>query len=775
MASAKMFDFAGMKAAEYEKVRRENSWGLTLEEFRIAQKKAGRPLSITEAYILDSLWSDHCSYKHSKNKLRELIRDNKYVHKSKNSEAGAVKIGNTGYCAVFKIESHNHPTILNPFDGAATGAGGIMRDIFAMGAKNLGVGASLRYGPEATPDSKDVLSGAMAGAASYCSVMEVPLIGLDLYYEESFRHNCLMNVTALGVVKSDELIPNIAPVNAVGYNLIYIGKPTAGAAVGGASFASQAFEAGKKKTIKFGSNPQLEKATFDVFEKVKAALKKKNLLKQMSLKDMGAAGLTCSTAEQVSERGYGIEIRTDKVPVPAGMKVHPLALAVGEDQERNMIIASDKATEIILKLFNADRKFKKYGGKAVVIGQVIKQDRFVMKDKDTVYCDIPVRLITGAPIYKPAAKKPSAKEAEFSVERPKSLEKEILKIVSSRNVYSKTDVFRMLKDKKYGFIYTTPEETDVCVIAVLKGEKTSAKNKLLGVALAFGGKSIHGRNGTAEEQAYLATVIARLKLAAAGLKPVAAADGCNYGSPNNPEHYYCFAKGIDGLNKACRIPLYREKQPLAIVAGNVSLKNTFISNGKEKPIDPSLIPAVFGYITDYRKTVTTGLKGAGNLLLLAGKRKHEFKGSEYAQAYGQLGKTLPSISPKEAAGLEHAALEAAGKGLLKSAAAIENGGLAAALVRMLMMAKKPIGAEIDLGAAGTLREDYLLFSETPGYVLEVAPGDAGKLKAIYKKYGVRLIPLGTTTKAGTFKGSVKGKEIFNICLGELKKSWLAIK
>jgi len=662
MENETRFDFAGMKAAQYEKVRKENSWGLTLEEFRIAQKRAGKPLSITEAYILDSLWSDHCSYKHSKNKLRELIRDNSYVQKSKNSDAGAVKIGDSGYCAIFKIESHNHPTLINPFDGAATGAGGILRDIFAMGAKNLGVGASLRYGPKATPDSKDVLSGSMEGAASYCSVMEIPLTGLDLYYEESFRHNCLMNVTALGIVKRNELIPNIVPANAVGYNLVYIGKPTAGAAVGGASFASQAFEAGKKKEIEFGSNPQLEKATFDVFEKVKTALKKKNLLKQVSLKDMGAAGLTCSTAEQVSERGYGIEIRTDKVPVPAGMKVHPLALAVGEDQERNMLIASDRATEVILKLFNGDRKFKKYGGKAVVIGKVIKQDRFVMKDRDTVYCDIPVRLITGAPVYKPAAKKPSAKETEFSVEKPKSLEKEILKMISSRNVYSKADVFRMLKDKKYGFIYTTPEETDVCVIAVLKGEKTSAKNKLLGAALTFGGKSIHGRNGTAEEQAYLATVIARLKLAAAGLKPVAAADGCNYGSPDNPEHYYCFAKGIDGLNKACKIPLYGEKQPMAVVAGNVSLKNTFISNGKEEPVDPSLVPAVFGYIKDYRRTVTTGLKGTGNLLFLAGKRKHEFKGSEYAQAYGKLGKALPSISPADAAKLEHAALNASEKG-----------------------------------------------------------------------------------------------------------------
>jgi phosphoribosylformylglycinamidine synthase subunit PurL len=772
MEEEKGFDFAGMSLKEFEKICRENSWGLTLEEFRTVQKRAGKPLSITEAYIMDSLWSDHCSYKHSKYKLRQLIRDNSYVFKSKKSDAGAVKLGNSGYCVVFKIESHNHPTLINPFDGAATGAGGILRDVFAMGAKNLGVGASLRYGPKAGPDSKDILSGSMKGAASYCSAMGIPLIGLDLYYGESFRHNCLMNVTALGIVKKEDLIPNIVSEKSVGYKLIYVGKPTAGAAVGGASFASQAFEAGKRKEIEFGSNPLLEKATFDVFERLKGALKRKGLLSQVSMKDMGAAGLTCSTAEQVSERGYGIEIHTDRVPVPKGLRVHPLALAVGEDQERNMLIASDRAAEVILKYFQNDRKFKRYGGRVAVIGEVIKDDRFIMKDRETIYCDIPVRLITGAPVYKPVSKKPAAKETLFSIAKPKSLRDEILKVVSSRNVYSKADVFRMLKDKKYAHIITTPEETDVCVIAPLKNEKTTARNKRIGVALVFGGKSLQGRNGSAEAQAYLATVIARLKLAAAGLKPVAVADGCNYGNPENPEHYYCFAKGIDGLNRACRIPLYGEKQSVAVVAGNVSLKNTYISKGKEEPVDPSMVPAVFGWMKDCQKTVTTGLKGSGNLILLAGKRKHEFKGSEYALLYGKTGRNLPSISPAEAGSLEYAVLKSAEKSLLKSSAVIENGGLVGALVRMLMMVcKKKIGIEIDIGTAGSLREDYFLFSESPGYVLEVAPDDVLNLKTIYKKYGVQLIPLGRTTPDGRFKGAVKGRGIFDIPPAELKKYW----
>ncbi|HNS33207.1 MAG TPA: AIR synthase related protein [bacterium] len=763
-----VFDFVGMNEPEFTKVKKENGWGLTISEFRQAQKRAKKPLTLTETYILDSLWSDHCSYKHSKHKLKSLIRDNRYVLKSEKSDAGAVRIGNSNYYAVFKIESHNHPTLINPFDGAATGVGGILRDIFAMGAKNIGVGASLRYGPKESPASKDVLKGAMEGAASYCKAIDIPLIALDLYHEESFKHNCLMNVSALGIVKKENLIPNTVSKNAVGYNLVYIGKPTAGAAVGGASFASQAFEEGKTKEIEFGSNPMLEKATFDAFEKVKKALISRKLLSQISLKDMGAAGLTCSTAEQVSERGYGIEILTEKVPVPAGMKVHPLALAVGEDQERNMIIASEKATKVILDVMKKEKAFKKYGGRVAVIGKVTGEDRFVMRDKNTVYCDIPLSLITEAPVYRPSGKKLAQKGKSFSAEKPKSLKEEILRVVSSINTYSRQDIFDVLKLEKTGFLFTKPEETDVCVIAPLKKEKN---NRKAGIALVFGGKSLHGRNGTSAEQAYIATVLARLKLAAAGLKPVAAADGCNYGNPDNPEHYHSFSAGIDGLNKACRIPLYGEKQPLAVVAGNVSLKNTFISKGKEEPVDPSMVPVVFGYIPDYEKTVTTGLKKDGSILFLAGKRKHEFKGSEYAALNKQEGRNLPSVSPDQAGKLEYAALEASGKGLLLSSAVIENGGLAAALTRMAALGKKNAGVKLDMDFAGKMREDYALFTESAGYVIEADKKSAKELQKIYKKYGIELVNIGVTTREKSFSGTLKGRKVFEIPLEELTKSW----
>lgn len=763
-----IFDFIKMTQKEFERVKKNNGWGLTIGEFREAQRRARKPLALTEAYILDSLWSDHCSYKNSKFKLKKLVKENKYVLKSENSDAGAVKIGGSGYCAVFKIESHNHPTLINPFDGAATGVGGILRDIFAMGAMNIGVGASLRYGPKERPDSKDVLKGAMEGAASYCKAMKIPLTALDVYFEESFRHNCLMNVSALGVVKKDGLVPNTAPANSVGYNLVYIGKPTAGAAVGGASFASQAFEEGQKKEIEFGSKPLLEKATFDAFEKVKKALAAKKLFSQISLKDMGAAGLTCSTAEQVSARGCGIEILTDMVPVPGKMAVHPLALAVGEDQERNMVIASEKATKVILDVFKKDKAFKKQGGKVAVIGRVIKGDRFIMKDKDAVYCDIPLSLITKAPVYKPSEKKTPVRGKMFSIAKPASLKEEILKTVSSANVRFKKEIFGVLKPVKADWLFTKPDETDVCVIAPFRKEK---RNKKIGMALVFGGKSIHGRGGTAQEQAYLATVIARLKLAAAGLKPVAAADGCNYGNPGNPEHYYSFSKGIEGLNKACKIPLYGEKEPMAVVAGNVSLKNTYISGGKEQPVDPSLVPAVFGYTEDYGKTVTSGLKKEGSVIFLAGKRKHEFKGSEYASLYKQAGKKLPSVSPSDAGNLEYAALEAAGKNLLLSAAVIENGGLAAALTRMMGMSRKEIGVEIDMSFAGRLRADYALFTESLGYVVEAEKNKAKMLQKIYSKYGMELVQIGTTTGEKVFVGIGGGRQIFQITLKELKKSW----
>ncbi|MCK9266769.1 AIR synthase related protein [bacterium] len=763
-----IFDFAKMKISDFEKIRKENGWGLTFAEFKEAQKRAKKPLTLTEVYILDSLWSDHCSYKNSKHKLKNLVRDNSYVLKSKNSEAGAVRIGKSDYYAVFKIESHNHPTLINPFDGAATGVGGVLRDIFAMGATNVGVGASLRYGPKATPTSKNVLKGAIEGASFYCKGMELPIIALDVYYDESFKHNCLMNVAAVGVVKKDDLIPNVVPQKGVGYNLIYIGKPTAGAAVGGASFASQAFEEGKKIEISFGANPLLEKATFDVFEKVKKTLVSKKLFSQMSLKDMGAAGLTCSTAEQVAPRGYGIEIFTEKVPVPEGAKVHPLALAVGEDQERNMVIASDKATEVILEIFKKDTNFNKYGGKIAVVGKVLAEDRFIIRDKKVVYCDIPLSLIIEAPVYKPKGIKTEKTGKLFSTPKPKSLKQEILNVISSTNVCSKQEIFNEMKLEKPDLLVTKPDETDVPVIVPLRKDKN---HKNIGISLVFGGKSIHGRDGTPLEQAYLATIIARLKLATSGLKPTSIADGCNYGNPDVPEHYHHFSAGIDGLNKACRIPIYKEKEPVAVVAGNVSMKNTLKSKGKEKAIDPSMVPVVFGYISDFKKAVTTGLKEADNILVLVGERRHEFKGAEYARLKKQVGKNLPYVTPNKASKLEYGVLEASEKELFLSSAVIENGGMAAALTRMLLLGKNGIGVQLDMEFIGNMREDYGLFSESIGYILEVKNENLTPLKKIYTKHGLKLINIGVTTKEKKFVGTLKNKLLFEISFDELKKNW----
>ncbi len=744
----KSFDFLGMSNSEIEKIKKKYAWGLTINELKIAQKKIKRPIMLTEVYILDSLWSDHCSYKHSKNKLKQLIRKNRYVLESEKSDAGAVCLPDSNYAIVFKIESHNHPTLINPEDGAATGVGGIIRDIFAMGARNLGVGASLRYGPKGSQD--EILSGAMKGAAEYNQIMKLPLIDSDIYYDESFTHNCLMNVSALGVINKKEIIPNIVSPDAVGYNLIYFGKPTAGAGFGGASFASQAFEEGVKNEIEFGSNPVLERATFIAFEKVKNRLKKRGLFKYISLKDMGAAGLTCSTVEQTAPKKLGVEIYLNKVPTQKGKKVTPAELAVGEDQERNMLIApKGEATRIILNIFNQDKEFKKAGGKAIVIGKVIEKDKFILRDKENIYCDLPASLITNAPVYKPKSMPPKHKIVkQFQVKKPANLKKTILNLLNSKNVCFRKDISKMFEMKKW-------------VTHIIK--KASQKEKNIGIGLVFGGKSIHGRNGTPKEQAFLATVSARLKLAVSGLKPIAMADGCNYGDPENPEHYYCFSQGINGLNKACQIPIYNEpKEPLAVVSGNVSLKNTYISGGKEKTIDPSLIPAVLGYIEDYHQAITIKLKESGNNLYLVGKRKHQFKGSEYAKINNQLGKNLPMVKEKMVEKLEYSIIDAIHQGLIKSAKTIENGGLIAALAKM-MQESKNIGVELKIESfANGLREDYALFSESIGYIIEVEKNKEKRLEKLYKKYALELAPIGRTTNIRTIAGYINDKKLFEI-------------
>ncbi len=758
---------------ELEKIIQENGWSLSLSEAKEAQERAKKILNITELGILDSLWSEHCSYKHTKKTLRTLIKSNSYVFCTEKSEAGAVMIPGTDYIVVFKIESHNHPTQENPFDGAATGIGGVLRDIFAMGAKILGCGVSLRTGPLDNDHSRFILKEGTRGAADYCNVMQVPLIDLDTDFNEYFKNNCLANVSAIGVAKKDELMPNTASMDSVGYHLIYFGKETKGAAAGGASSASKTREEGKQLyAAEFGSKPELERDTLIALEQVKQRLLKEGLFQKISMKDMGAAGLTCSTSEQVPD-GYGVIIYTDKVPSSEGISAYELA--VGEDQERNMIIApKGRATDIILDTFRSHKDFVQSQGKVSIVGEVIKEDRFIMKNKKTgeVFCDIPNSLITHAPEYAPQTKIPFVEDVqEFSIEEPENMEDTVLKILRLDNVYRKKDTWDAFIDKDY--MVTKSSETDVAVIAPLMHETGSAQIKKKGIALVFGGKSIHGRNGTPKEQAYLAVIHARLKLALAGLIPVALTDGCNYANPDKPEDFYSFVTGINGLNEACKIPIYNRDEPLAVVSGNVSLNNTFHPEGKDAmAIDPSMIPSVFGYIDDYDKVVTNPFKESERTIYLIGEIGHAFKGSEYANMHHQLGRTLPHLSGREAGNFEYASIECVEKGLLASSKLVGNGGLAAALTDMIIKSKDKIGARIHAESLQSDdRIDYALFTESFLGVLEAKKGQESELENIYKKYHIKITEIGKTTSDGSFAVFRDGRAILNITNEKLAEAY----
>lgn len=761
--------------SELEEIIIKNGWSLSLFEVKEAQRRAKKILNLTELGILDSLWSEHCSYKHTKKIIKTLIRNNSYVFKTERSEAGAVIIPGTDYVVVFKIESHNHPTQENPFDGAATGIGGVVRDIFVMGAKVLGCGVSLRTGPLTNPHSRYILEEGTKGAANYCNVLGVPLVDLDTYFNECFQDNCLANVSAIGIVQKDWLLPNVASKDSVGYNLIYIGKETRGAAAGGASSASKPREEGKQLyEVEFGSKPELERDTIIVLEQVKQKLIAEGLFKKISMKDMGAAGLTCSTSEQVPD-GYGVIIYTDKVPAPKGVNAYELA--VGEDQERNMIIAPPgKATDIILDAFGNNTDFLKNGGKVAVVGEVIDEDRFIMKDSKTgeVFCDIPNSLIINSPEYEPETKAPTIEEVnEFSVEEPKNLEDTILRILNSDNVYFNKSTYSAFVDKDY--MVTKPDKTDVAVIAPLLYENVDDISKKKGIALVFGGKSIHGRNGTPKEQAYLAVLQARLKLALAGLKPIAATDGCNYANPDKPEDFYCFVEGIKGLNEACRIPIFYKDEPIAVVSGNVSLNNTFTPEGKEtRAIDPSMIPAIFGYIDDYNMTVTNGFKEYERSIYIIGEIKHEFKGSEYASLNNQLGKNLPYLSPKEVRDFESAAIKATEKGLIESSKLVGNGGLAAAITDMILKSKNKIGARINAEALNIYnsdRIDYKLLSESFTGIIVARKGKEKELENIFRKYNIKITKIGETTDDGSFAIYKNNEQLIKISNEKLLKAY----
>jgi phosphoribosylformylglycinamidine synthase subunit PurL len=719
--------------------------GLTPDEFeKIKQLLGGREPTITELGIFSVMWSEHCSYKSSRVHLKRLPTRSKLVLQGPGENAGIVDIGD-GWACAFKIESHNHPSFIEPFQGAATGVGGILRDIFTMGARPVAVMDSLRFGPIAaarhagegalatqTPTAQaeihknhSVMEGVVSGVASYGNCFGVPNLGGEVKFEPCYSGNPLVNAFALGLVRKDQIF--YARAAGEGNPVIYVGAKTGRDGIHGATMASEEFSEGseaKRPNVQVG-DPFLEKLLLE------ACLEAMQTGAIIGIQDMGAAGLTCSTCEMGARGGTGIEIELDRVPQrETGMS--PYEIMLSESQERMLLVAQKGREDEVFRVF------EKWGLDAVEVGRVTQDAKMRVLQHGEVVAEIPNAALTDdAPVYK----RPLARwEPPVEREKPEhvtlaasgDLTARLKQLLASPNVCSKRWVWQQYDHMVQTNTVDAPGAGDAGVIRI-KGSKR-------GLAMALDG---NGRWCYLDPKlgAMHAVAEAARKVACAGATPIGATNCLNFGNPEKPHIMWQFSQVIDGMTKAC------EELDTPITGGNVSFYNETLGEG----IYPTPVIGIVGLLDDVHKAAKMHFAQPGRKIVWlrannvgdAVDAESEFGSSEYAkEILGAMWGYPPELDIEKEATLQRAIVALIQAGLVDSAHDCADGGLAVALVECALPAG--IGARVNLAGKGLPPEFRLFGEDASRIVLSCDPAHVVRIKQVAEDFGVKAHVLGET-------------------------------
>jgi len=692
------------------------SHGLTPEEYQKILKILGREPTYTELGVFSVMWSEHCSYKSSRHYLKLLPTEGPRVLQGPGENAGVVDIG-AGLAVAFKMESHNHPSFIEPYQGAATGVGGILRDIFTMGARPIASLNSLRFGSIDHPRTPYLLSGVVAGIGGYGNCVGVPTVGGEVYFDECYNGNILVNAFTLGIMKKKRIFTGIA--KGVGNPVIYVGSKTGRDGIHGATMASESFSEEKEQrrpTVQVG-DPFTEKLLLEAC----LELMEKDCI--VGIQDMGAAGLTSSSSEMAGRGGSGIELDLSRVPLrESGMT--PYEILLSESQERMLLVAR-KGTEDEVK-----RIFDKWDLDAVVIGQVTEDHQFRAHFNGAEIVRVPITALTKeAPVYQRPATRPSNID-EFqqldlsAVQEPEDLAATLKLLLGSPNIALKEWVYRQYDHFVRSNTVIAPG-ADAAVIRVKGTQK--------GLALTVDGNSRY-----CFLDPYVGGVLtvaeAARNLACVGARPLGLTDCLNFGSPENPEVMWQFAEVIRGMRDACmalKVP---------VVSGNVS----FYNETDSKPIYPTPTVGMVGLLAKLKRVVTPWFKFPGNIVVLLGRTREELGGSEYLKLiHGLVKGTPPWIDLKLEQAVQNCCLEAIDRGILRSAHDISDGGLAVSLAECCIGGPdRPLGVRIETHEM--IRGDALLFSESPSrIVVSLEEKNLAQLQELAAELRVPMHVIGT--------------------------------
>ena len=715
------------------------SHGLTTDEFQKIVKALGREPTYTELGVFSVMWSEHCSYKSSRYYLRNLPTEGPYVLQGPGENAGVVDIGG-GLAAAFKIESHNHPSFIEPYQGAATGVGGILRDVFTMGARPIASLNSLRFGSIDHPRTRYLVSGVVAGIGGYGNCIGVPTVGGECYFDECYNANILVNAFTLGIVKKKQIFTGVA--KGVGNPVIYVGSKTGRDGIHGATMASESFSEEKEQrrpTVQVG-DPFTEKLLLEAC----LELMSKDYI--VGIQDMGAAGLTSSSSEMAGRGGCGVELNLSAVPLrESGMT--PYEILLSESQERMLLVAKEGSEAEIKKIFD------KWDLDAVVVGRVTSDQRFRALWHGREIANIPIRALTQeAPSYqRPAARPPQQDQLQqldlAKVKEPKDLGAALKQLLTSPNLASKEWIFRQYDH----YVRTNTVVGPGADAAVIRIKGTSK-----GLALTVDGNSRY-----CYLDPYVGGVVAVAEaarnLACVGARPVGLTDCLNFGSPENPEVMWQFAQVIQGMRDAC------SALEVPVVSGNVS----FYNETDGTPIYPTPTIGMVGLIEKIERVVTPWFKNSGDVVVLLGRTREELGGSEYLKwVHGLTRGTPPWIDLKIERAVQLTCLEAIDNELLSSAHDVSDGGLAVALAECCMgHPEKPLGVRIETHEM--IRGDASLFSESQSrIVLSLQEKNIDRLKEIAARHNVPLQIIGAV---GGNRLTIQ--RLVQLSVDELKTIW----
>jgi phosphoribosylformylglycinamidine synthase len=741
---------------------------LTEEEFARITELLGREPTYAELGIFSVMWSEHCSYKSSRVHLKRLPTTGERVIVPPGENAGVVDLGD-GWCAAFKVESHNHPSFIEPFQGAATGVGGILRDIFTMGARPLAAMNSLRFGSleheKHGRRNRGLLAGVVAGIAHYGNAFGVPTIGGEVAFDDAYAQNPLVNAFALGLVRRDQIF--FGKATGVGNPVLYVGAKTGRDGIHGATMASAEFDEEaleKRPTVQVG-DPFLEKLLLE------ACLEAMRSGAVAGIQDMGAAGLTSSSCEMAARAGTGIELDLSLVPQrEQGMTAYEMLLS--ESQERMLIVAHRGREREVMDIF------RKWDLDAVVIGRVREGSNMRVIHNGETVADIPVSALTDeAPRYERPMKAVGSwqlavgsgqdqsdssrrltGDGQRTTNEGQNCNYSLMRLVSAPNIASKEWVYRQ---------YDHMVRTNTIVLPGADAAVVRIKETRKALAMCLDG---NGRYCAANprEGARLIVAEAARNVVCTGARPIAITNCLNFASPERPEVMWSFSEVIDGMSEACRA------FNTPVVSGNVSFYNETEGRG----ILPTPVIGMVGLIEDMRRVVQHGFKAAGDMIALLGVTNDDLSISEYAATIE--GRTtdemirdgrVPTLDLEREKIVQETCLRAAETGLLHSAHDCSDGGFAVALAECCFSSlnREAIGAEVDL--TGTLSPQARLFSESPSRII-VSFDEArrGQMEEIAASTNCPLTILGRTGGVD-LSITADGEEIVRLSVAELEAAW----